>query len=77
MLTGNNLDLLDEAVQEHQSRIQEAARDARDQRQRSREAGEHSLRVRIGDRLIGCGVSIRGGFPDAPVRRHRQLAAHS
>ncbi len=75
MLTGNNLVLLDNVVEDHHSRLRTAARDARGQR--SREAGEHSLRVRLGDRLISWGVSIRGGFPDAPLRRHRELSAHS
>ncbi len=81
MLTGNNLNLLDNVVEDHHSRLRTATRDARGQRQRSREVAEHSLRVRLGDRLISWGVSIRGGLPDGlpevPVTGLHGLAQRS
>ncbi len=81
MLTGNNLDLLDNAVESHQSRLREAARDARGHLPRSREAGAHPLRVRLGDRLIAWGLSLRGGLPgglpDVPVTGLHGLAQRS
>ncbi len=71
MLTGNNLDLLDEAVKEHQSRIQEAARDARGDRPAGGDS--HSLRVRLGDHLIAWGEAIRGGLRELPGEGRREL----
>ncbi len=73
MLTGNNLDLLDNAVEDHQSRLRAAARDARGDRQRTGGVGEHPLRVRLGDRLIAWGVSIRGELPNVTVAQRREL----
>lgn len=81
MLIGNNLKLLDNVVESHQSRLQTAARDARGHLPRSREVGEHSLRVRLGDRLISWGVAIRGGLPnglpEVPVTGLHGLAQRS
>ena len=85
MLTGNNLNLLDNVVESHQSRLRTAARDARGHLPRSRVAGEHSLRVRLGDRQISWGVSLRGGLPsglpgglpDVPVTDLPGLAQRS
>ncbi len=81
MLLGNNLNLLDNVVENHHSRLRTAARDARSRRQRSRGAGEHPLRVRLGDRLISWGVSIWGGLPDGlpevPVTGLHGLAQRS
>ena len=81
MLLGNNLNLLDNVVEDHQSRLRTAARDARGHRPWSREAGLHSLRVRLGDRLISWGVFVRGGLPgslpEVPVTGLHGLAQRS
>ena len=81
MLLGNNLNLLDNVVEDHQSRLRTAARDARGDGPWSREAGLHSLRVRLGDRLISWGVLVRGGLPgslpEVPVTGLQGLAQRS
>lgn len=75
MHTANNLDLLDQAVRQHQSRIRSAARSARGYHQQGRGTGERPFRTWIGDHLIAWGQSIRGGLPDVPVEGFPELAA--
>jgi len=63
----NNLNLVNEMVSQHQSRIREAAKAARRHPSQAEAVGGHSIRVWIGDRLIVWGHAIRGGMPSRPA----------
>lgn len=69
MLTVNNLQLLDEVVGQHQSRIREMAKATRRHPVGDEEEGigRSSLRVWIGDHMIAWGESIRGGLSSRPT----------